>query len=122
MGNTTKEIYYSPWIDAKDTIFQQKWEEDNIWNADKVFKIYKIDGGYGWYREIPAGYSEYTYDPEVIGFEYIGNDLDYFYNLVMDADARSNIDFEHFLEKVSKIAPKDYAKYKINATLEIENE
>jgi hypothetical protein len=62
--------------------------DDNIWDANIEFTLYANEYGIGFHHRIPAGYSEYTYDPDDTYKFYLTNDFEAFMNLGLTQDQR----------------------------------
>ncbi len=71
-----------------EKIFEIEIEDDNIWDANIEFAIYKGPDGFGLYHKIPDGYSSYTYDPDVTERYYQNCDWDWFFNFGLDQEQR----------------------------------
>lgn len=63
--------------------------DDNIWEQPEQLRIYVGKDGIGYEHEVPGGYSEYTYDPDVTSNFYVGADLDWFLRLGLDSNLHS---------------------------------
>jgi hypothetical protein len=74
-----------------EVLLEKREDHDNDWNADIRLTIFATKEGIGFDYEYPAGYSEYTYDPDTMRKFYITHDVDWFFRLGLDADQRNMV-------------------------------
>lgn len=88
---------YSTRMEAK-TIIEAHRDHDNCWDADENLEIFATKEGIGFRHEVPAGYSSYTYDPEVTVKFYKGASLEWFLSQGLDEDQRDMLDQTDLLD------------------------
>lgn len=64
---------------------------ENKWGHDEWFAVLLIGSHLGFIHYIPAGYSSYTYDPDVAREVHIGYTWEKFKNLVLTDDMRQHL-------------------------------
>lgn len=75
--------------DELEQIYEVQIAQENIWDdTPEVFIVYKGKDGFGFFHEDPGGYSEYTYDPEVMRHYYHNCDWNWFINLGLTDNQR----------------------------------
>lgn len=99
------DLVESKWVNEEDyeILHHVREENDNIWGADYELKIFQNVDGIGYEEIVPAGYSSYTYDPQVEAHFYLGADMDWFFRLGLDQEKRSKLKEFTFKNEVKKI-------------------
>lgn len=72
-----------------EILCDERIEDDNIWNADRLFVAFRTKEGFlGYYELIPSGYSSYTYDPDEHINVYKTDDLQWFKRYAIPPEMR----------------------------------
>lgn len=85
------ERYHSSTRTEATQLLYVETPDDNIWEHNREFEIFANKDGIGYREEIPGGYSEYTYDPEVVENFYVDATWEWFKAHVLDQDQRELI-------------------------------
>lgn len=75
-------------LDA-ELVLDRKEHDENIWDADIKLEVFVNEDGIGFDYEVPAGYSEYTYDPDNTKKFYFTHDVEWFLKFGLDEECRS---------------------------------
>jgi hypothetical protein len=99
--NSTKENLFDKKECEVEVLFECS-ELDPAWDIDVVFAILKeVKTGYlGYYHYRPAGYSSYTYDPDITTMFYKTLDIVWFFDFALTRDLKDLVGVSEFIAAV----------------------